>query len=358
MHRLILSLPLAAGLLLAGEAAAQTAAPKKAPPPPPSAQDVINSVEANADVEAQAAGHYPAMTRGESLPLGQIQRAWDQAGEEAGVQTFRYSPDRVMRVRAREFMTTTIVLPSWETVDHVDVADDFVFEVAQPKPNILKVRPKHVGADSTVTLFGESGNVYAFYVRSEGHNSANVSDVIVRIRADAPFARSGEPNLIHASVSAPGRPQASPGAAARPVKASREVTGEMDPDFLQAIPFDAQKLRFDFSMSGDRSIAPDRVFTDGIFTYFDYGRRWDTSDLPTVYRVVDGVDTPINTRIKGSMLVAEASGAFTLRNGQRYVCVRPEGFAPDSDPPRQPAPKEGFSLRRLATAARSEDPSE
>ena len=74
--------------------------------------------------------------------------------------------------------------------------------------------------------------------------------------------------------------------------------------------------RFDFSMSGDKSISPSRVFTDGVFTWFDFGDRWDSSDLPAVYRVMDGVDTPVNTRIKGSMLVAEASGAFTLRNGQ------------------------------------------
>ena len=84
-------------------------------------------------------------------------------------------------------------------------------------------------------------------------------------------------------------------------------------------------------MSGDRSIAPARVFTDGIFTFFDFGDRWDTSDLPAVYRVVDGVDTPVNTRIKGTMLIAESSGAFTLRNGQRTVCVRPDGFEPDGD---------------------------
>ena len=56
-----------------------------------------------------------------------------------------------------------------------------------------------------------------------------------------------------------------------------------------------------------------------------------------VYRVVDGVDTPVNTRTKGHMLIAESSGAFTLRNGQRVVCVRPVGYVPDGS--YQPLPK-------------------
>jgi ComB9 competence protein len=108
----------------------------------------------------------------------------------------------------------------------------------------------------------------------------------------------------------------------------RETTGEKSPDFVKPIAFNPDKLTFEFDMSGDRSIAPKRVFSDGVFTWFDYGDKWDREDLPAVYRVVDGVDTPVNTRVKGTMLVAEAAGAFTLRNGQRTVCVRPEGWEP------------------------------
>src|SRR5260370_10582803 len=107
----------------------------------------------------------------------------------------------------------------------------------------------------------------------------------------------------------------------------------------------------DFSMSGEGSIGPQRVFSDGVFTWFDYGARWDCEGLPAVYRVIDGVDTPVNTRIKGSMLVAEASGAFTLRNGQRTVCVRPEGFEPDGSYVPQPKPRQA----RAAPAASPRD---
>jgi hypothetical protein len=41
--------------------------------------------------------------------------------------------------------------------------------------------------------------------------------------------------------------------------------------------------------------------------------------------LVDGVDTMVNTRtagLRGNILIAEAVGDFTLRNGNRIVCVR------------------------------------
>src|SRR3546814_20895439 len=81
-------------------------------------------------------------------------------------------------------------------------------------------------------------------------------------------------------------------------------------------------------MSCYSTIAPERVFSDGVFTFFDWGSRWNGTDLPAVWRVVDGIDTPQNSRVRGSMLVVEPTGAFTLRNGQRVVCVRHAGWEP------------------------------
>jgi ComB9 competence protein len=316
-------------------AAAQQPGKKPPPPAPPAAADVINSVEGNPEVEAETRGKYPGLQRDEVLPLGQIQHAWDNADTKAGVYVVDYAADKVMRVRVREFIPSTIVFPSWETFSSEPLlGDSFAFEAGWAAPGKLALRAKQVGTDTAVTLFGDSGNVYAFYVRSEGANSINVPDVLVYVRAPLPIAMIGRV-VKDANAQADGAKAG--GEALKPVgnvkqaksASERQVTGEFSPDFVKGMAFDPAKLRFDFSMAGDRSIAPARVFTDGIFTFFDFGDRWDSSDLPAVYRVVDGVDTPVNTRIKGTMLIAEASGAFTLRNGQRTVCVRPEGFEPE-----------------------------
>jgi ComB9 competence protein len=352
MKRVLISLGLAA-LLVAAGAHAQTPARKPPPPPPPSAGDVINSVEGNPDVEAQMKGKYPAMHREEVLPLGQIQHAWDKADPKAGVYHANFSPDSVMRVRVREFIATTIVFPAWEgfTAEPL-LGDSFAFEASWVAPNKLGLRAKLIGSDTTLTVFGDSGNVYAFYVRAEGIKSENVSDVVVYVHAQMPLAvlaKAMRENAAPADDAKARLTEAVASSVKSKAERDREATGEKNPDFVKGIAFDPNKMQFDFSMSGDKSISPSRVFTDGVFTWFDFGDRWDRSDLPAVYRVIDGVDTPVNTRIKGNMLIAEASGAFTLRNGQRTVCVRPEGFEPDGSY-AAPAPRPPASSVKAKTA--------
>src|SRR5260221_3053902 len=92
-------------VLLMSDAHAQAPARKPPPPPPPSAADIINSVEGNPEVEAQARGKYPGMHREEVLPLGQIQHASDKADPKAGVYHATYSPETRMRVPVAESYT-------------------------------------------------------------------------------------------------------------------------------------------------------------------------------------------------------------------------------------------------------------
>ena len=108
-------------------------------------------------------------------------------------------------------------------------------------------------------------------------------------------------------------------------------------DYLRRIDFDLASLRWtDFEIqvptADDAAIAPERVFHDGLFTFFDFGQRADSMERPVAHLVVDGVDSPVNTRTggrHGSILIAEAVGDFTLRAGPRVVCVRyrPSGEA-------------------------------
>ena len=111
------------------------------PPPPPSAADIINSVDSSPEVEAEAKGKYPGLQRDEALPLGQIQHAWDMADGKAGVYTVDYAADKIMRVRVREFIPTTIVFPSWETFSADPLlGDGFAFEAGWAAPGKLAIR--------------------------------------------------------------------------------------------------------------------------------------------------------------------------------------------------------------------------
>ena len=259
-------------------------------------------VTENQDVEAQVSGKYPSVNRQESLPLGAIQHAWDNAVPGSGVYQINYNPREVIKLVTREYMTTTIEFPIWEKIEEINVGDENSYQITKPKPNILMIRPnEYVGVDSNITAIGESGHVYSFYIRSEGYNSKNVSDIKVMVRVPAPkFVKNN----------------------------SSKSFGELKDlfeksDYLDAVVFDPAKLDFCFSMAGDQSIAPERVFTDGVRTWFDYGSDMGSKTLPTIYAVIDGVDTPINVSREGSKLVAQATGVFSLKSGQKVTCVYP-----------------------------------
>ncbi|PAF42180.1 TrbG/VirB9 family P-type conjugative transfer protein [Helicobacter sp. 11S03491-1] len=65
------------------------------------------------------------------------------------------------------------------------------------------------------------------------------------------------------------------------------------------------------------------IFDDGTYTYFKYDRAKAISKFPYPYKVVDGYDNPINSRVVGNYIIAEdVNVKWTLRLGDEYVCVQ------------------------------------
>jgi type IV secretory pathway VirB9-like protein len=204
-------------------------------------------------------------------------------------------------------MVTTLMLPIWERITEFYVGDPMVFEVKKVKGNVFAVRSRNAGADSNLALLGTSGNIYNFYMRSEAWNSSQVTDLTVYV--DAPRESDDQDVVEPEHAGNPGDPSM--------------------PDYVRRIVKRPEDVRFDMKLlvqhPSDADIAPMRVFEDGLFTYFDFGERADSVTRPVVHQVVDGVDSAVNSRTvgpNGSILVAEAVGDFTLRSGNRVVCVK------------------------------------
>ena len=271
----------------------------------------------NAEVLNQAAGRYPIVNR-PSLPLGQLQKAWNDATPAPGqigpgVLRVPYRPNRAIVVRTREFMTTVVYLSPWETIDNWYLGDDIAFKASfnPARPNVIRVRPVYAGADTDLVAITASGRVVTFYLRSEGFNTPEVTDLTVFV--DMP-ALPSPAELVEVAQLEPPPPVTPSGAA---------------PDYLRRIPFDINELRFgDYRIrvarSEDRQIAPERVFHDGLYTYIDFGDKADVMVRPVVHQVIDEIDTPVNTNTagpEGNILVVQAVGNFTLRAGAQVVCI-------------------------------------
>jgi len=262
----------------------------------------------------QKKGDFGAVKR-DVTPAGQIQRAWDNSPSNAGVTTVNYTPSRSFRLVTRTMMVSTIQLPKTETILGVDIPDAAYFHVEIRPPNKVGIIPSLAGLDMTIAIHTKTGRTYPFYIRSTDWNATAIPDLLLRI--DLP----GQIATI--------TPPASPTPAAD-IEAKEEEPRDDDdapdekPDFLTVVPYDPATITgFEYvQMSGDKEIAPLLAWHDDRFSYFHFGEKFTSVDLPVIHRVRDGVDSPTNTRVAGTTLIAEEIGPlFTLQVGQKVVCV-------------------------------------
>lgn len=304
--------------------------PTTRPVSPPVPSSVVNQAE------AQAQGQFTAMDR--ASVGGQVQTAWDNAEETAGVFRYPFCGTCTYKVRLREHMVTVIELPEGETIEKADVGDGKSFDVQQRGPRRLAVKPKGYGIDTNLMIYGVSGTVYPIYLRAESFNSVNVSDLMVRIEG-AVSSQEIEVAAIttHVPVGADSA-QADPVDGIPPLtvdEKSAVVDGLNTPDpnraegdFVQEAPFDPDKLRGwgDYKLwaggPDGEGLRPETVFRDDHFTYIRFGDKWKDVELPTAYVVVDGVDELVNTRVQGRTYIIESTHKLiTLKSGKSFMCI-------------------------------------
>lgn len=243
-----------------------------------------------------------------SSNLNMIQKAFDTSGPRDNTVHFKYSPDTTFKLRLREFMNTTIVLPRGEQIKSFSLGDETNFTFVplsnddEKLTNLAQVFPKYPGADTNMTIVGKTGRVYSFYLRSDSVRSTHLPHLVAYVN-DPAFVQNHE----------------------QPVPPAQQQT-EADPEYLRELGLvNPDDLEMDYAfVNGDMSLAPLRIFSDGYMTYFQFGKENldQVQRLPTVYRVVDGYDSPANTRVVGGTLIADTiSDKWTLRNGESHLCV-------------------------------------
>ena len=263
-----------------------------------------------------------------STDTATIQNAWDSAPERAGVAGYRDCGDCVYRIRTRELMVTTVVLPEDRTIGHVDLGDPVGFDIQIRSGNMIAVRPRTIGIDTNMNVYTDRG-VMSFYLRAEGFDSGHIPDLVVRIGLSG--LQQGSAALPSVGKSA--GPETAEGK--RGDSASKAFRG-LDPAKLRALKgdgasatgFDPAKLRGwgSYRLRGADALRPETVFRDDHFTYVHFGSRWTDLELPVAFVVIDGIDETVNTRIQGRMLVVESTAPLiSLKSGEKHLCIEYQG---------------------------------
>lgn len=226
----------------------------------------------------------------------------------SGVRTIQWQGDKVPNLRIRDQMPVTIKFPEDEVIDNVVSGNEALFSVLQVSPNTVIIGVQALGIDSTLTAMGASNRAYVFKLTAENTDSETVTDILVHITAPDPETM--------------------------PIDITLEREKEwLLPDYVRGYITNIDALLFDGlgiyarNVEDDKDIAPLRTWEDTHFTYIDFGREAHTRPRPIVSLLVDGVESPVNTRTIGDnnqVVVAEAKGEFTLRHGQSLICLKKE----------------------------------
>jgi len=247
--------------------------------------------------------------------LRSLQAAFETSDPKNSVYTCRYNKNSICKIRLREYMNTMIILPVGDSIDTFDLGDTENFEfypVIKDKTNTHygSLRNTNPGADTSLTIISKNGYVYTFYIKVDDINSIFVPDMKVYIE---------NPDLD--------KKEYSDRLAFTADREKKEFLESVDTDYLRSLDdVDISKIEFRYrAESGDLDLMPANIFDDGLWTYFQYSTdNLDYIDrVPALYKVVDGVDTPINMRVVNGTLIAEStSKAWTLRSGEAHLCIR------------------------------------
>lgn len=283
-------------------------------------------------------------------PLELTQDAWSSHLRDRGVSKRRpgyvryvYDPQKAFPIQTREGMVTTIKLPQSETILQAYAGDEAGFQVGIPTPQTIVIKANFPGVDTNLIAYGESGNIYTFYLRSDPVNADQISDFLVDVIAtEAADAYSGAQMDMMTSEQLASYDARNPASTAQRVRdpyATLPDGAGRFAEYAEWTDFDPATVRQDLAVYVPRDKSggtiPYRVFRDDRFTYIDYGpNASQMTEWPTPVIVIQGVEGPVGNRTAGPggrLIVIEALGEFVLRNGQRMIIVKPRSTFTSED---------------------------
>ncbi|MFB1283099.1 TrbG/VirB9 family P-type conjugative transfer protein [Helicobacter pylori] len=255
-----------------------------------------------------------------------------------------YFQGQTYKIRLRYAMATLLFFS--KPISDFVLGDKVGFDakILESNDRILLIKPLQIGVDSNISVIDSEGKIFSFYVFSTTFTSSKHPNLQVFIEDknyySNAFLKPQKENKENKENTLENAPTNN-----KPLKAEKEETKEKEEETItigdntnamKIVKKDIQKgyraLKSSqrkwyclgiCSKKSKLSLMPKEIFNDKQFTYFKFDKRLALSKFPVVYKVVDGYDNPVNTRIVGDYIIAEdVSAKWTLRLGKDYLCIR------------------------------------
>nr|WP_032072658.1 TrbG/VirB9 family P-type conjugative transfer protein [Aliarcobacter butzleri]AHG28757.1 VirB9 [Aliarcobacter butzleri] len=250
------------------------------------------------------------------------------------IENIKYEPNKTYKIPLRQFISTYFIFDNdkiafHDTGDNVSFKTEVLGRGKYDFSSVLRVTPKFIGVDTNLTVFGESGNVYNFYIYSTNHESNIQPKSLVHISEEKTAIEKIEVvNLEQKKVEEAHLQQKAKEQLLTP-NGFGDVAEQLEyatiGEGINQIKIKRNEIIQDFVQEGkDKSLYAGEIFRDSKFVYFKFNSKDGLVKFPIIYRVIEGIDNPINTRVVGNYIIAETiSNSFTLRFGDNnHVCVR------------------------------------
>ncbi|GAA8353729.1 hypothetical protein KH0195_11090 [Helicobacter pylori] len=255
-----------------------------------------------------------------------------------------YFQGQTYKIRLRYAMATLLFFS--KPISDFVLGDKVGFDakILESNDRILLIKPLQIGVDSNISVIDNEGKIFSFYVFSTTFTSSKHPNLQVFIEDKNYYSNAflkpqkenkEKENKENTLENAPTNN--------KPLKEKKEETKEEETitigdntNAMKIVKKDIQKGYKALKSSQRKwyclgicskrskpSLMPKEIFNDKQFTYFKFDKRLALSKFPVIYKVVDGYDNPVNTRIVGDYIIAEdVSAKWTLRLGKDYLCIR------------------------------------
>ncbi|WP_187871001.1 TrbG/VirB9 family P-type conjugative transfer protein [Helicobacter pylori] len=259
-----------------------------------------------------------------------------------------YFQGQTYKIRLRYAMATLLFFS--KPISDFVLGDKVGFDakILESNDRILLIKPLQIGVDSNISVIDNEGKIFSFYVFSTTFTSSKHPNLQVFIEdknyySNAFMKPQNKENTLENALE--NTPTNNKPLKEEPLKEEKEETKEKEEETIiigdntnamKIVKKDIQKgyraLKSSqrkwyclgiCSKKSKLSLMPEEIFNDKQFTYFKFDKKLALSKFPVIYKVVDGYDNPVNTRIVGDYIIAEdVSAKWTLRLGKDYLCIR------------------------------------
>ncbi|MGN8532630.1 TrbG/VirB9 family P-type conjugative transfer protein [Helicobacter pylori] len=253
-----------------------------------------------------------------------------------------YFQGQTYKIRLRYAMATLLFFS--KPISDFVLGDKVGFDakILESNDRILLIKPLQIGVDSNISVIDSEGKIFSFYVFSTTFTSSKHPNLQVFIEDKNYYTNAFiKPQKENQENMAENAPKDAP-KNNKPLKEETKTPEEEaiiigdNTNAMKIIKKDIQKgykalkssqrkwyCLWACSKKSKLSLMPKEIFNDKQFTYFKFDKRLALSKFPVIYKVVDGYDNPVNTRIVGDYIIAEdVSAKWTLRLGKDYLCIR------------------------------------